>query len=582
MKPAHELDDEQQLRAVRNIVLGQDREFVLDVIEGHARKIVGAVVIEALHDRQQQDEGLSNVFVPLVERSVEKSISQHSDQFVGYIYPIVGKLVRKSVASFLSEFLEKTNQILENSLSYKGLVWRYNARRSGVPFSQYVASQTFAFQVEQVFLIDARTGILLNSVSKHGSPYADADMVSGMLTAINDFVGDSFTRSETEEEQQLESVKTDNVTLLIQRGPSLMLVAAVTGNAPARVSDHLQITNENIHRLYARQIDTFKGETDTFANTTPELQECLLEQLKKPATEKRRPWLAIALFALLLTGILFWAYNAFEQQQLVRQIKSIDSEPGIVLRSAEASGLNDVHVRVLRDPQSRDVTAWLAQQAIDSDRVKVDEKPYLSLEPPIVQRRIEQLVSRYPTISLQQSAQQLYLIGEISGAQRQRLLSELSAIPGLTDPTQMTAQLTVMATPDVGRPQALKAIFNWHAATIDASQIEFEPGKSELTAPAREKLNSLKQELDGVLSIAKQLQLNVGLIIMGASDASGTAAFNQRLSLARAQAVRAHLISLGADPDYLNAIGLGVVQLEATNNVGARKVMFNLVDFTSD
>ncbi|GGW81599.1 OmpA family protein [Alteromonas halophila] len=581
MKSARDLDDEEQLRAVRNIVLGQEREHVLSAIESHARDIVGAVVVEALHDRQKQNDDLSTVFVPLVEKSVEKSVTRHSDQFIGYFYPVVGKLVRKSVAAFLSDVLEKTNTLLENSLSVKGLVWRIKARQAGVSFSQYVAAQTFAYQVEQVFLIDANTGILLNSVARENHSHADADMVSGMLTAINDFVGDSFAHTNNQEEQQLASVKTDDFTLLLQRGPSLVLVAAVTGQAPAQVSQHLQITTENIHRLYAREIEHFNGDTSPFERTTSELRECLVEQLNTP-DKKRRPWFAIIVLGAIVLAFIFWLYHTFEQSQLKQQLAMLDSSPGILVRSVTAEGLTDVSLQVLRDPDSQPVSDWLAQQGIRDDRVLVEEKPYLSLERPLVERRIARVVARYPAISLTPGPAGFNLEGQLNRTQLQRLTNELAAIPGVSDAAALTARLDLIQAPTPDRQQSLKAMFDFHAAKIDATQIEFDAGNSDLSERAVSRLTTLNQQLDTAVRLARQLQLSVGLMIMGASDASGSTSFNQQLSQARAQAVRDFLVSQGADPDYLNAVGLGVVEIDAIDGVGARKVMFNLMDFTPE
>ena len=96
----------------------------------------------ALH-RENKDGSVNKVILPLVENAVEHSVTHHSDRLISSLYPLMGSLVRKSVAAFLTDFMEKTNQLLENSLTIKGLKWRFAAWRSGVSFSQYIASQTF-------------------------------------------------------------------------------------------------------------------------------------------------------------------------------------------------------------------------------------------------------------------------------------------------------------------------------------------------------------------------------------------------------------------------------------------------------
>ncbi|MCL4558426.1 MAG: OmpA family protein, partial [Deltaproteobacteria bacterium] len=50
------------------------------------------------------------------------------------------------------------------------------------------------------------------------------------------------------------------------------------------------------------------------------------------------------------------------------------------------------------------------------------------------------------------------------------------------------------------------------------------------------------------------------ILIEGNTDSSGSAAFNERLSEARAEAVKQYLVSHGIDPDRLRTKGYGQTQ----------------------
>ena len=121
---AEHADSEQQLEQVRTLILGKENRRITDIIKKDARSIVAEVITEALRDRQKKDNSVDKVLQPFVEDSVQQSVTHNSEQMVISLYPIVGSLVRKSVAAFLSDFMEKTNQLLENSLTIKGLKWR--------------------------------------------------------------------------------------------------------------------------------------------------------------------------------------------------------------------------------------------------------------------------------------------------------------------------------------------------------------------------------------------------------------------------------------------------------------------------
>lgn len=573
-----------QMQELRDLLLGKDGQHVKNYVKTHARELVGSVVIEALNDRQKVDDSLNQVLQPTVEKSVEASIKNHSDQFVGHLYPLVGRLVRKSVTAFLSEFLEKTNQLLENSLTPKGISWRLKAWHSGVSFSQYVASQTFVFRVEQVLLIHPETGILLNSVSNDQHQGADADLVSGMLTAINDFVADSFNTTSSDSEQNLAVVKTEDFSLVIKRGPQLVLVAAFTGNIPQNISTKFQITIEQIHSLYSKEIAEFEGNTIAFETTEPLLRSCLLSELK-PEHEGTKKYPVLALIFVLMIFVLggYYAFKRYEQNSLHDLVMTINKEPGMLVTKLNSGGFFGVQLELLRDPHSQTVESWLAGNDINLSKVTVLEKHYLSLEPQMVKLRIAKVLEKYPQITLEWAEGVPKLQGRLANARRLNLTAELMAIPGLTNIAKIIESVEVeeLNTLDDDSPEILNALFEISSAKIENTQIEYKQGQSELTEEAKRKLDALANYMSSAIILAKKLDLNVGLVVMGASDSTGTAQFNQALSRKRAQIAQQYLSSIGIDPGYLNAIGLGVVEIKATG-VSARKVIFNVVKFKTE
>lgn len=574
--------DDAEMQNLRDLILGQDKEQITQVLKHNAREVVSEVVIEALHDRHKQGDELNQVLVPIVEKSVQKPVNNHSEQFVGYLYPLVGRLVRKSVTAFLSEFLEKTNELIENSFTFKGIAWRFKAWQAGVSFSQYVATQTFVFRIEQVLLIHNETGILLNSVARDSNDATDGDLVSSMLTAINDFVADSFNPTEQKLEQNLEVVKTDDFSLVIKRGPQLILVAAFSGNIPQNVSTKFQVTNEYIHKLYAKDIADFSGDTLPFEPTSQQLEECLLAELRPDAEQnkKKRPIWAVLLVAILVGLFGFWSYLGIVQNQLLNQVLHISDEPGIIVHQSDSLGWRDVSISILRDPDAKEVESWMAENQIDTQHVTVHERGYLSLENALIRRRLANVLARYPQLDLKWQQDLPILSGTLSNSQRQALAGDLYAIAGLQQAGDLINSIDVqeLETIDEDNPEILRALFEINTAKIDSTQIEFKQGQSELNEQAKNQLLNLAEYVKTSIELSKKLELNVGLIIMGASDSSGSAQFNQSLSRKRASAAKQFLVEQGIDAEYLNAIGLGVVELKTTGS-GARKVIFNIINF---
>lgn len=573
--------DTQQMEKIRQLVLGEDGHLVKQTLKDNAREVVGEVFSEALHDRERQDGSVNKVLLPLVEKSVEKSVANHSEQFVGYLYPLVGSLVRKSVTAFITELLEKTNALIENSLTIKGLKWRFRAWQANVSFSQYVASQTFSFRVEQVFLIHRETGLLLNSVSLGlgAEADADADMVSSMLTAINDFVSDSFKPNADSTEQQLDIVRTDDFTLLIKQGPKALIVAAVTGNMPQNVANQLQVTLEEIHKLYDKELNSFKGDALVFENTQNQLRDCLISELKPEGT-KKRPWMAWLVVILLFIGCGFLSVLRWQALNLQNQIQNINNEPGVLITELEVTGLQNIKLSVLRDPSAIAVKRWLTEHNLPLAQITHTERAYLSLDPPLIKSKVHKILQAYPSVDVEWSELTPNFRGNLTGLDKLLLQDKLSSLIGLNFiPTwldNITVNIDNNKTAD--DPTIIRAILDLNIAKIDSMSVAFEKGESELSISAQEKLISIKDQFNNLIQVAERQNLSLGLIIMGATDSIGTPRFNQILSQKRADNVKLKLQELGINANRLNAIGLGVIDLKTTNQ-GARKVLFNVVYF---
>jgi outer membrane protein OmpA-like peptidoglycan-associated protein len=576
-------DDAIQMQRLRDLLLGDKGQVVQQVLQDHARDVVKDVFSEALFDREKQDGSVNKVIMPLVEKSVEKSVAEHSDQMVGYLYPLVGSLVRKSVTAFITDLLEKTNSLLENSFTIKGLKWRFNAWRSGVRFSHYVASQTFAFRVEQVFLIHRETGLLLNTVSADLSNNADADLISAMLTAINDFVSDSFTKSKEKGEQHLDVVKTDDFTLLLKPGPKAVLVAAVSGTMPQKVADQLQLSMEEIHRLYGKELTDFKGDAEPLANSEQQLRDCLISELKAEAnSSKKRPWMAWFVVLALAAFLVYLSVIRWQAHQLLQQVSALNQQPGIVVTSLGLVNFSEVELKILRDPSATDLASWLKERDIPSDKLQVIERAYVSLDSELLKTKVNAVLGAFPAVKAEWLNNKPVFSGEFSNLDKLRLQADLHNIAGLgfkniwLDGVKLAGKEANTA----DDPAVIRAILDLNIAKLDRMNVEFEQGSSDLSDESINVLIDLKEQFNNLIGIAEQQELSLGLIIMGASDPTGSVAFNKALSQRRADAVQNKLQELGIDRNRLNAIGLGVIELK-TSGDGARKVLFNVVYFDS-
>jgi len=182
---------------LRHLLFGKDYDALLALkaqFENSERytSSVANIIAEAIQQRETRDGSISAALAPTVEQALTHAISQDPKRFADVLYPVMGPAIRKSIQQALNEALENFNRLLEQSLSVNSWRWRWDAWRTGQSYAQIAMLRTLVYQVEQVFLIHRDTGLLQHVVSENVTS-KDPEIISGMLTAIQDFIKESFS-----------------------------------------------------------------------------------------------------------------------------------------------------------------------------------------------------------------------------------------------------------------------------------------------------------------------------------------------------------------------------------------------------
>src|SRR4029453_14302380 len=186
-------------------------------------------VLAAAVELGSKDPHLKRALAPTIEETIYDLVRRNPRPLADALFPIIGPAIRKAVATTLSGMLESLNTTLEHSLSWRSLQWRLDARRTGRSFAEIVLLNTLVYRVEQVFLIHRPSGLLLQHLMAPGAPAQDPDLVSAMLTAIRDFVGDSF---KVREDEGLQTLKVGELSVWVEKGPHRVVAVVVRGTAP--------------------------------------------------------------------------------------------------------------------------------------------------------------------------------------------------------------------------------------------------------------------------------------------------------------------------------------------------------------
>src|SRR5208283_1206240 len=265
----------------------------------------------------KRDGGLQRSFYPIVEQALKISIAKNPGILATSLAPIIGEAVRKAVANALRAMVESINFMLERSLSWESIKWRFEARRTGKSFGDIALLRSLRYKVQQVFLIQRQTGLVLQYLAAPGEGISEAELASSMLTAIGDFVSDAFTSKQS---QELGVVQTDDFTLWVHHGPQALLAGTILGTPPPELKNVFAHENELIHQEFAGALASFTGDASIFDGARPHLQNCLLGQTARPQKQSRW-WLAAVaavLIAILALGFFVHRRNGRWNHYLAR------------------------------------------------------------------------------------------------------------------------------------------------------------------------------------------------------------------------------------------------------------------------
>jgi OOP family OmpA-OmpF porin len=381
-------------------------------------------------------KGLRDALEPIIEKSFQNSVRRNPKELADAIYPIMGPAIRSSIAAAIRDFAEALNQIVEKSASFRSIRWRIEALITGKPFSEILLSKSLLYSVDQVFLIHRQSGLLLQHAAAQGSVLKDADMISGMLTAIQDFLSDSFT----EGGQDLETVDAGRFKLWLTYGAKVMLVGAVSGTAPVELKQVFRKALDGIEESLQSEINNFRqDDLSVFEPARPFLDRCLLGQSAPEKRMQARLWPYFAVLALAIA--VFVGYRMRQRARWNEYFAVLKQQPGIVVTGIETHGSSYV-IGGLKDPQAPDPAGLLRTRGLDPRKARFELEPYLSLNTPFAAQRelktakefIETRIIRFDPGSSKLAAGEADRIDDVTAA-IQRLRGASITITGHADET---------------------------------------------------------------------------------------------------------------------------------------------------
>jgi hypothetical protein len=269
------MDDSEKLIALKELLLHEDRDFAnqilqkLDNLENvlYTQKNLSEKVDPIIDQKINQFvEKMPQKLGPVITATLKEEIQNSQDQVVEVLFPIIGKMIKKYVQAEMKMLSDSINNQLQESFSMKKWKRKFKSIFTGVSENGIILSELDKPQIQQVFVIEKGSGIIISSFSK--TQTIDEDMVAGMLTAIKSFVEDAFQGGG----QNLEHIEYEFFKIHLQNFSSYYIAVVVSGTFNSQfksdiedklidfASEHIKNNTNDRDYISKKLIEYFKNE----------------------------------------------------------------------------------------------------------------------------------------------------------------------------------------------------------------------------------------------------------------------------------------------------------------------------------
>ncbi len=560
-------------------------------------QVLGNAVIRA----QKKSGQLQRALSAPIRAGVKSAFTDNKQSIIDSLLPIMGKLIRKTVTNSIKQFVNDINRALELGFSSKAIKWRWQAYKAGITFPEMIFQKTVRYQVEEIFLINRENGLLIEHIGSDDM-LKDNNAISAMLTAIQDFIGDSLKSSETD---SLNSAEIANKQFIITYGPTAFLATVVKGSPTEKFKERLQQLIENIHADFSSDLsqeDQYRNIAGLSAYLKPNL---VIKNITEG--EKKINWWPWVIGVLLIISTLsYWTYQRKKEFDHITELTQ--SIQGLSVNSINRNGSGFL-IEGLIDP--------LADTSqLNELNITLKTRPFISLDPGIIEKRVIAAISNFDGVQAMVSGDTVTLSGTLKQSQHTLLLSKAKAIVGINN---IDDRLTIDNSEQIQRyldnintDDNIMAKVRYNSVQLSGSsnfeqsvqlktslsnqfpQLEINDSQLNIIDSTKQLISTINDlEINMIITksqviqnssefmlLIKNLQslikrgVKITLEIIGHSDCNGR--LSDSFSMKRAEMIRGLLIAEGIEPTLLSTSITQCKQLDQQKQDALIKVTFNI------
>jgi OOP family OmpA-OmpF porin len=259
----HTVDESVEMERLRALLLAPERQRVAQ-LEAELKQV---------REQLRDSEMLVALLSPLISQAITERVRDSRDEVAEALYPVIGKTITRAVSEAIRDLARSIDSRMRQGLnSPRQLVQELGMRLRGVDPQSANLRRLLPFQVQEILLIHRETGLLIHHLSSIDT-MTDADIISGMLTAIRSYVKDSFGSNK---DGSLDAISYGELRILIEEGSLVYLAVVLQGVEPGGFQSYMRQQLSEIHTMAGKQLRNFTGDP---------LDEQLIAPLLQPLME---------------------------------------------------------------------------------------------------------------------------------------------------------------------------------------------------------------------------------------------------------------------------------------------------------
>ena len=482
---------------------------------------------------QEYQDRFTKAIRVFVDYSVKDSLAREPQVYADAILPALMPALKRAIVTFMSDLVASFQQVLERSLSVESLKWRLEALRTGKPLAEIALLHSLIYRVEQVLLINHQSGLLLDHLELREAQLADPDLISGMLTAITDFIRDSF---------QIQTITTSGTlqyggkVIWTERGSKVTIAALIRGQPAPDFRDTLQNALNQIeaHLLPSIKESTERAQLEGYASKY--LKPCLSSIYSAPK-QASRFWRYIAsgiVVLLFLIPIVLGTLTIRSKLLLARYESVFKNIPGVVITHSEKRNKH-FYFYGFQDRYAQNPNIALLNAHLDPKDAILALQPFISEDPSILERRLLNTFSFPQSVGFKVRDGVLHLTGSVPfnwlQANHEKLVTIAGWIPFEMSDLKDTEYLKMMALKN----------------KIEHQVFHFKSASAKLSPSETGQLDEFLDNLAEINKLADVTHRSWNLLIQGFADDKGSIEINRTISRKRATEI-AHILEISGVP----------------------------------